>query len=420
MASASTAGRVEDSARGATLSSDEEGGDDGDSSEGEEEFDAHGFALPPQGDTLGDSFRRYAAWFEAKAQRRRGRFEKHRTRLPASSEWVGLPKKRLKALLRKGLPQEHRREVWISVLGVEERRKRSNHSYEEIRARAKKEIAFKTGEEIERDLQRTFPNHRRFRGSEGQGQLRNVLTSYAIESPRVQYCQGLNFIAALLLIVMEDEDTAFWALVCAIDTLGVERYYTEGMTLLRADMRALSSLMQKKCPKVARHLATNGIDVMAVCSEWFITWYAKCMPISTTLRVWDTLFYEGFKVLFRVAVGVFKRVENDILKCPDFDDLMEQAKDWPRGMVQHNELLKASFKGIPGLKRKDLLKARDDALCAVEREDEEQQKRLAEHRQAKAAAAAAAAAAKAAVEGKQSPSSPGPTVPLERSGLTWS
>merc|ERR1719191_1834218 len=115
------------------------------------------------------------------------------------------------------------------------------------------------------------------------------------------------------------------------------------MTLLRADMRALSRTLARKCPKVAQRLSQEGVDLTSICSEWYITWYAKSLPGPTILRVWDALFLEGFKVLFRVAVGVFKRAEADILRCKGFDQLMEQAKMWPRKQFEHNELLKASF-----------------------------------------------------------------------------
>ena len=36
--------------------------------------------------------------------------------------------------------------------------------------------------------------------------LRRVLCAFACDSPSVGYCQGLNYIAALLLIVTRDED----------------------------------------------------------------------------------------------------------------------------------------------------------------------------------------------------------------------
>merc|ERR1711988_110742 len=127
--------------------------------------------------------------------------------------------------------------------------------------------------------------------------------------------------------------------------------------------------LAQKSPKVARRLSDNQIDLVTICSEWHITWFAKVLPVSTVMRVWDTLFLEGFKVLFRVSLSVFKIAEPEILKCTNFEMLMQQAKWWPRTQVEHNELLKTSFKhsGSP-LRRGDLLKARDDELRQIRNE----------------------------------------------------
>jgi len=168
------------------------------------------------------------------------------------------------------------------------------------------------------------------------------------------------------------------ALVCAVDRLGVLNYYTQGMALLRADMNVLALTLEQHCPKVSKHFAANDVDMLSVCSEWFITWFAKSLPIPTLLRVWDALFFEGFKVLFRAAVGIFRRAEPEILRCDSFDDLMAQAKLWPQTQVQHNELLKASFAGSrrQPLRRRDLALARDDALYSVICEDKKQREHL--------------------------------------------
>ena len=190
----------------------------------------------------------------------------------------------------------------------------------------------------------------------------------------------MNFIAALLLVVSQDEERAFWMFVCAFDALGVEGYYTEGMTLLRADMQVLASCMQAKCAKVSRTLNQFNVDLLAICSEWYITWFAKSLPVSTVLRVWDALFFEGFKVLFRVSMGIFKQIEQEVLKSDGFDAIMQQAKCWPRSIVEHNELMKASFQGLPYFKRQQLRKAREQALCRIEKEDQER-KRAAKARQ---------------------------------------
>jgi len=332
----------------------------------DEEFDDLGFTLPPEGDALGDSNKSYARWFAPKALRRRLRFEACLQRFAGPFDWASVPKGRLKALLRKGLPAEHRATVWWSVLGCESRRRHDPDGYSRHVSGL---MVPRTAEEIERDLQRTFPNHRLFRMESGRAELRNILRAFANHSPRVQYCQGLNFVAALLLVIMRDPERAFWALVCAVDNLGVEGYYTDGMMLLKADMHVLSAELQRWCPKVATVFRKEKVELMSICSQWYITWFCICLPGPTLLRVWDTLFFEGFKVLFRIALGVFRRAEEEVLKCGTFETIMERAQSWPRKMVQHNELLKASFKGVRTFRRHDLNQARDEAFCHVEAEE---------------------------------------------------
>eukprot|EP00928_Gymnodinium_smaydae_P086760 TRINITY_DN71197_c0_g1_i1.p1 TRINITY_DN71197_c0_g1~~TRINITY_DN71197_c0_g1_i1.p1 ORF type:complete len:391 (-),score=92.21 TRINITY_DN71197_c0_g1_i1:122-1294(-) len=351
------------------------------------ECDDLGFLLPSEGSALGAAVRAYARQFAQKAQRRRERFEARRRKL-ASGGWSDVPKKALKALLRKGVPQEHRGEVWWDVLGCADCKTRARTSYAEYLGMA---LPHRTSEEIERDLHRTFPGHPTFQAEEGRQRLRRVLHAFAKHSPRVLYCQGLNYIAGLFLLILGDEERSFWALACAVDRLGVEGYYVQGMQLLRADIRVLESLLDRRCQAVARRLKEQGVDLLSICSEWYITWFAKALPVATTLRVWDTLFFEGYKVLFRIAIGVFKQASAEILRCADFESLMEHAKEWPRSMVAHNELSKASFGGISRLRREDLRKLRDAAVGEVEREDEAQRQRLRAREEALAAAAAAKA-----------------------------
>lgn len=294
------------------------------------------------------------------------------------------------------MPPELRAEVWWSILGCQAKQSQSPGIFQTYLSQA---LEPKSAEVIERDLPRTFPGHRSFRTSAGRQQLRRVLHAFAHHSPRIAYCQGLNFIAGLLLVVFNDEEKTFWALVSAFESLGLEGYYTEGMTLLRADMEVLSVCLRSKCPKVSQIFASEGIDLTSICSEWFLTWFAKSLPAITVLRVWDALFFEGFKVLFRVALGLFRMVEADILKTPSFEEIMGNVKTWSRKLIQHNELLKVSFQGLGSFPRRTLYEARARSLTRIEAEDQDRIQR------AKAREQAAAEARQ-----KQALGSPGPAV----------
>ena len=72
--------------------------------------------------------------------------------------------------------------------------------------------------EIEKDLKRTFPKHETLSSEEAQQKLRSVLSAYARRNPRVGYVQSMNYIGALLLLFME-EDEAFWTLTAMVEDL---------------------------------------------------------------------------------------------------------------------------------------------------------------------------------------------------------
>ena len=53
----------------------------------------------------------------------------------------------------------------------------------------------------------------RFAGDAGKQSLLRVLRAYAVYDAEVGYCQGMNFLAGLLLTWMPNEATAFGGLV---------------------------------------------------------------------------------------------------------------------------------------------------------------------------------------------------------------
>ena len=48
-------------------------------------------------------------------------------------------------------------------------------------------------------------------------------------------------------------------------------------------------------------LKREGVLATMFCSHWFITLFAYTLPFDHLLRVWDVLFLEGPKIIFRCA-----------------------------------------------------------------------------------------------------------------------
>lgn len=222
------------------------------------------------------------------------------------------------------------------------------------------------------DVPRTFPTHRMFQSSDGSQGLLRLLYAFAVYNPVVNYCQSLNFVAAFLKMILPEE-LAFWSMVQVIDTRLPEKgnqisgYYSLNMFELRRDLRVLEVLVARRIPKVHHVLESLDIHIEWLCSEWFLCLFVTIFPMPLVLRVWDAMVFEGTKILFRVALSVFKALEPDIHKVRAFDEVIDLVRNTFSSAhtmpVSPSALLKIAFHRIGILRRSEI-----DALRAEQKE----------------------------------------------------
>lgn len=97
------------------------------------------------------------------------------------------------------------------------------------------------------DLHRTFPDNAYFEctvkedttvdpGSNPRlSALRRILLAFSLCAPHIGYCQSLNYLAGIFLLVIQDEESAFWMLVTTIQDFFPEDMYDATMEGARID-----------------------------------------------------------------------------------------------------------------------------------------------------------------------------------------
>jgi hypothetical protein len=171
---------------------------------------------------------------------------------------------KLQRRVRKGVPDAVRAKAWKNFTQEEAKKWRRSHPIKTLKENVTRgAVSDKTMEEIEKDVDRTFPNHILFQGSSSAGQrsLRTILQWYAALDPEIGYCQGMSFVAATLLTYTDEED-AFYILVAILQRSQVPKMrtmYQIDMFGTRQVQAVFEGLAKIHIPTIWDHLMTNNI-----------------------------------------------------------------------------------------------------------------------------------------------------------------
>ncbi|PYH99403.1 TBC domain protein [Aspergillus ellipticus CBS 707.79] len=143
--------------------------------------------------------------------------------------------------------------------------------------------------QIDMDINRTLTDNVFFRKGPGVDKLKEVLLAYSRRNPEVGYCQGMNLIAASLLLITPTAEDAFWLLASMIEVILPEHYYDHGLLASRADQVVLRQYIAQILPKLSAHLESLGVELEALTFQWFLSVFTDCLSAEALYRVWDVV-----------------------------------------------------------------------------------------------------------------------------------
>ncbi|KAI5087713.1 TBC1 domain family member 1 isoform X1, partial [Silurus meridionalis] len=249
-----------------------------------------------------------------------------------------------------GVPRQHRGEIWkflseqyLLRQQVPSTKKPPNNNvpYKEL-------LKQLTSQQhaILIDLGRTFPTHPYFSAQLGAGQLSlyNLLKAYSLLDPEVGYCQGLSFVAGVLLLHMSEEE-AFNMLKFLMYDMGLRKQYRPDMIILQIQMYQLSRLLHDYHRELYSHLEQHEIGPSLYAAPWFLTAFASHFPLGFVARVFDMLFLQGSEVIFKVALSLLGSHKPLILQHDNLESIVDFIKSTlPNlGLVQMEKTITQVF-----------------------------------------------------------------------------
>ena len=225
---------------------------------------------------------------------------------------------------------------------------------------------------ISRDIHRTFPEHPLFGFKQGQESLFNLLKAYSLHDLEVGYCQGMAFVAGILLMYVPEERA--FTIFCRLME-GLRDMYLPEMLGLKLMLGSFDELMQRYLPALKDHLEAHGVASVLYCTQWFLSMYACPFPVIFSARIIDVMLLqgEGQGILLRTALAIMCESEAELLALNDFEALLMHLKVDPLtwNTTRLRRVLNAAFSSpisdvevteVASLVGVRLSKSEDDAL----------------------------------------------------------
>jgi hypothetical protein len=160
------------------------------------------------------------------------------------------------------------------------------------------------------------------------------------------YYQGLNYIVAYILDVMQDPVQTYNISIMLME-MHFRKYVNHNMDNLNILFYTLRRLIQVFLPELASHIDRNeNMEANATYANWFLTLFTTLKQFKENVRLLDQVFdifmAKGWVGFFKCVLVIFYYLEEDIIALQTEDMIMFLNDFTRKGFEQLGESLQNS------------------------------------------------------------------------------
>jgi hypothetical protein len=163
---------------------------------------------------------------------------------------------------------------------------------------------------------------------EKRKKIANILKAISSESPKSSYCQGMNYIAAFLLNVIENEEEVFYFFISLLKNTEYGSLFHNDLEKLKKYFYVFERILNVLVPELYEYLKNNNISTSFYVAPWFITLFTCCYQFvknkenpKIIFRIWDLFIFSGWKNIIKIGISLLKHFEKKLLSL-SYEDLL--------------------------------------------------------------------------------------------------
>ena len=165
------------------------------------------------------------------------------------------------------------------------------------------------------DLRRTFPEEKKCMTEKFLEKLKNVLICYSIRNTSVGYCQGMNFIAGRILLIMGDEEQTFWIFIQIMEKYLSITYYSELVGIV-IETTIIENLISFYFPKLSEFFLENNFNVPLrnFIHKWMVGLFTQTLSPEMVYTFFDFLLLDGSDLLINNSLFIISFIHDKLLE----------------------------------------------------------------------------------------------------------
>ncbi|EAS03642.2 rab-GTPase-TBC domain protein (macronuclear) [Tetrahymena thermophila SB210] len=175
-------------------------------------------------------------------------------------------------------------------------------------------------QQIEKDLQRTFPQLEMFQNEKHINSLRNLLQTVAKYDPIIGYVQGMNMIGASLLYHAE-EYISFWIMQIIFEKLEMRDIYMPKLPGLSKHIQLIDFITLTRISDLYSHFCEQKITFDMFTTPWIFSLFGVVLtPQKLTILITE-LLEEGWLMFYKLVIA-FLCYNKELLFQQDMGEML--------------------------------------------------------------------------------------------------